>query len=116
MKLWSSFLIMVLFSIMPMAAGCGSTVKTSSLVILSWEAPTLNEDGTTLTDLAGYRVYYGESMGSYTDSISVGIYPAATIDNLGPGQTLYFSVTAFDLNGNESDHSNEIMTTVPGTN
>jgi len=29
---------------------------------LSWQAPTDNVDGTPLTDLAGFRVYYGNSV------------------------------------------------------
>lgn len=32
---------------------------------LSWVAPTMNEDGTPLTDLAGYKVYYGPASGQY---------------------------------------------------
>ena len=32
---------------------------------LSWTPPTENEDGTPLMDLAGYRVYWGQSPGTY---------------------------------------------------
>ena len=105
----------MLVALVTMAMGCGGVTGASDRVTLSWVAPTLNEDDSPLTDLAGYRVYYGESSGSYTDSVSVGIYPTVSIGNLGPGKTLYFSVAAFDLNGNESDYSNEVITTVPGT-
>ncbi len=38
-----------------------------SSVILSWAAPTQNEDGSPLTDLAGYRIRYGERSGSYSN-------------------------------------------------
>ena len=31
----------------------------SAEVTLSWDPPTTNADGTPLTDLAGYKVYYG---------------------------------------------------------
>ncbi|MDH3432879.1 MAG: putative Ig domain-containing protein, partial [Gammaproteobacteria bacterium] len=34
-------------------------------VTLSWIAPTQNEDGTALTDLAGYKIYWGTTSGSY---------------------------------------------------
>lgn len=34
-------------------------------VSLSWIAPTTNQDGTALTDLAGYEVYYGIATLSY---------------------------------------------------
>ncbi len=30
--------------------------------ILSWTAPTTNEDGTPLTDLAGYKLYYSKPL------------------------------------------------------
>ena len=116
MKCELSFLAFILTALTTITIGCGATTDTSARVTLSWVAPALNEDDTPLTDLAGYHVYYGESAGSYTDSVSVGIYPAVSIDNLGPGKTFYFSVTAFDLNGNESDYSNEVMATVPGSN
>jgi hypothetical protein len=31
----------------------------SGQATLSWDPPTTNVDGTPLTDLAGYKVYYG---------------------------------------------------------
>ena len=30
-----------------------------SATTLNWTAPTTNTDGTALTDLAGYKIYYG---------------------------------------------------------
>jgi len=32
--------------------------------LLSWNAPSTNEDGTPLTDLAGYKIYYGTATGN----------------------------------------------------
>lgn len=53
------------------AAGCGSgggngdsDGASGSSVTLSWDAPTKNEDGSDLTDLLGYKVYYGTSPSS----------------------------------------------------
>jgi hypothetical protein len=37
-----------------------ATVATPT-VLLTWEAPSLNSDGTPLTDIAGYRLYYGQA-------------------------------------------------------
>ncbi len=34
---------------------------------LSWTPPTQNTDGSPLTDLAGYRVYWGTSSGNYPE-------------------------------------------------
>jgi ABC-type glycerol-3-phosphate transport system substrate-binding protein len=39
----------------------GSSTNSATL---TWDAPTTNVDGTPLTDLAGYKVYYGTSLGN----------------------------------------------------
>jgi len=77
-------------------------------VTLAWQAPTDNEDGTPLTDLAGYRVYYGEVSGTYTNFVTVGNSPNVSIGSLPLDKTLYFAVKAFDTSGNESTFSNEV--------
>jgi len=82
-------------------------------VTLSWDPPTTNIDGTPITDLAGYKVYYGNSSGTYTSSIDVGNTTTYTITGLQPG-TYYFAVTAYDTSGNESDYSNEVTETIVG--
>lgn len=87
--------------------GCGSGGGSSNSATLTWDAPTTNADGTPLTDLAGYKVYYGISSGNYTVSIDVGNVTTYKIDDLSPG-TYYFAVTAYDTSGNESDYSNEV--------
>ena len=35
---------------------------------LTWTAPTQNEDGTTLTDLDGYMIFWGTTPGVYPNS------------------------------------------------
>jgi len=73
---------------------------------LNWDAPTQNEDGSDLNDLAGFNIYYGTD----TDDLSNIAFvnnPSATsyqVDNLNAG-TWYFKVTAFDVSGNESRDS-----------
>lgn len=79
--------------------------------ILSWDAPTTNVDGTPLTDLAGYKVYYGQSSGIYNIPIDVGNVLTYKIENLGEA-IWYFVVTAYDTSGNESDYSNEVSKTI----
>jgi hypothetical protein len=69
---------------------------------LAWSAPTTNVDGTPLTTLAGYKVYYGTTPGVYT-SIVVGNASSYEITGLANGQTYYFTVTAYDTYGIESD-------------
>jgi hypothetical protein len=87
-------------------------VATSSTT-LNWTAPTLNEDGSTLTDLAGYKIYYGRSPGSYTNEITIDNPSVTTylVDNLTP-DTYYFVATAVDVVGTESRYSGEYVTTV----
>ncbi len=87
----------------------GSNVINSAN--LSWDAPTTNADGTSLTDLAGYKVYYGTSSGDYTVSVDIGNSTGAIISSLEPG-TWCFAVTAYDTSGNESDYSEETCKTI----
>ena len=68
----------------------------------------------TLTDLAGYRVYWGATSGNYPNSVSVPNAGVTTymVEQLTPA-AYYFVVTALDASGNESAHSNVATKTVP---
>ena len=80
---------------------------------LSWTAPTQNSDGSPLTNLAGYKVYWGSSQGNYPNSRTIN-NPGITeylVENLGPG-TWYFVVTAFNSAGVESGFSNVASKTI----
>jgi len=85
----------------------------SSSTTLTWTAPTTNTDGTPLTDLAGYKIYYGTTSGNYTNSINAGNVTSYTITNLTAGTTSYFVATAYDTAGYESVDSNEVVKTEP---
>jgi hypothetical protein len=68
-------------------------------VDLAWQAPTTNEDGSPLSDLAGYLVYYGTQSGTYSSTLDVGNMTSHTIsisDQEALGNTYYFAVTALD--------------------
>ncbi len=70
---------------------------------LSWTAPTQNTDGTPLTDLAGYVIYYGTSADALTQTIQVS-NPGTNsyvIGNLGAG-TYYFAIEAYTTAGTQS--------------
>ena len=82
----------------------GGTTPTG-VAKLSWAAPT-NADGTPFTDIAGFKVYYGTSPGTYSSSINVGMTTSYSVNGLAPG-TYYFTVTTCDSSGNESGFSNE---------
>jgi hypothetical protein len=61
------------------------------------------------SDLAGYRVYYGTSPGSYTQSVDVGNVTQATITGLTDCTNYYFGVKAYDTAANEStSYSNQV--------
>jgi len=80
---------------------------------LSWTPPTRNTDGSALTNLAGYRIYWGRSQGSYTSSAtlnSAGL-TSYVIDQLTPG-TWYFVATALNSQGVESSFSNAANKTI----
>lgn len=89
-------------------------------VPLSWAEPTTNEDGSPLTDLAGYRLYWGASPAAYTEHLDLGLPSctgggtqsrcAYTLTGL-PAGTWYFTVTAYNDAGDESLFSNEVTTT-----
>jgi hypothetical protein len=81
---------------------------------LSWTAPTLRTDGTPLTNLAGYRIHYGTTQGQYSNRITINNAGVTTyvVENLTSG-TWYFTTTAFDTTGAESDYSNVASKTIP---
>jgi hypothetical protein len=84
-----------------------------SNVTLSWQAPTMNSDGSTLADLKGYKVHYGPSSKTYSDIIQVA-NPGLTsyvVQNLAAGK-YYFAVTAYNAAGQESTLSSEVSTQV----
>ena len=80
---------------------------------LSWTAPTLNTDGSTLTDLAAYKIYYGTSRGDYSSEERIDNPGLTTyvIENLSPG-TYYFVVSSINDQEIESDPSNEASNTI----
>ncbi|HEX6998120.1 MAG TPA: putative Ig domain-containing protein [Gammaproteobacteria bacterium] len=94
------------FSITVEAVGSGSAV-------LSWIPPTENTDGSPLTDLAGYKLYWGTTPGEYPHSVSIDNPGVTTyvVENLVPGN-YYFVATAFNSEGAESEPSNMASSTI----
>jgi hypothetical protein len=73
---------------------------------------TLTWDANAETDLAGYNVYMGTQSGVYGAPVSIGNTTSYTVGNLTGGRTYYFSLTAVDSVGNESERSAEVSKTV----
>lgn len=95
-----------------MQAAALSTVGSSA--ILTWQAPASNVDGSPLTDLTAFRVYWGTSQGTYPHSAQIAnvASPTHTVTGLAAG-TWYFVVTALNASGVESPRSNVWQKTVP---
>jgi hypothetical protein len=92
-------------AVQPAPATTPSAPVSTGSATLSWIPPTENTNGSVLTNLAGYRVYYGTT----PDVLQV-----MTLTNAGltryvmtglPKTTWYFAMTAFDSNGKESDRT-----------
>jgi hypothetical protein len=81
---------------------------------LSWTPPTQNTDGSSITNLAGFRIQYGTSASALTQTIQVANPGVASyvVSGLSSG-TWYFAVRAYSSSGAESANSNVATKTVP---
>ena len=81
---------------------------------LNWTAPTLNEDGTDLTDLAGYKIYRRTTQGDYTQLATVDNPTVTTyiVENLSAG-TYEFVATSYNTAGVESRYSGAATKVLP---
>jgi hypothetical protein len=80
---------------------------------LSWNPPTQNTDGSPLTNLAGYRIYWGTQQGTYPNSVTLN-NPGLTsyvVESLVPG-TYFFVATAVNAVGAESSFSGTASKTI----
>ena len=84
------------------------TEISSGNATLSWQPPTRRVDESPLTNLAGYRIYYGSSPGRYSNNVTLNNPGITTyvVENLTPGRW-YFTMTAFDSDSVESELSDE---------
>src|SRR5690349_2784012 len=82
---------------------------------VTWTAPTTNVDGSALTNLAKFKIYYGTSTTALNSSVTVDDITrrSATVSSLSPG-TWYFAVRAVNTAGTESSNSNVASKAVTG--
>ena len=94
------------FAITVAAVGTGS-------VTLSWTPPTQNEDGSTLTDLAGYEVRYGRDAANLDQAVQLtnASLNRYVVDNLTAG-TWFFAVRAINSSGTSSELSASASKTI----
>ncbi len=64
-------------------------------------------------DVAGYKLSYGTSPGSYSTTLSTGTATGTSVSGLNEGQTYYFVVTAVNTAGLEGIPSAEVSYQVP---
>lgn len=82
-------------------------------VTLSWTPPTLNDDGSALTDLSGYEVRYGKDQANLDRSVQL-TNPSLSryvVDSLTSG-TWFFAVRSINSSGNGSVLSNVASKTI----
>jgi hypothetical protein len=88
---------------------------SSGSAVVRWTAPTTNTDGSALTDLASFKVMYGTSSTSFTQTANVSDPSARsyTVGSLTPA-TWYFKVHLVNSKGVESGDSNVASKAVAG--
>ena len=90
-----------------------AAAAASGTADVSWTPPTTNTDGSTLTNLAGYNIYYGTSPNALNQQVQVSTVGVTNyvISGLTSG-TWYFAVTAYTSTGTESSLSNVASKTI----
>ena len=80
---------------------------------IKWSPPTQNTNGTTLTNLQGFKIVYGTSASNlnFSQSVNGATATSATVAALGAG-TWYFAVRAVTTSGTESDNSAVVSRTI----
>ena len=83
-----------------------TTAPVTGYATLSWAAPTTNTNGSPLSALAGYHLYYGNSASALTKSVAVSGAKTTSYEISGlTAGTWYFAVAADAADGTESAQS-----------
>jgi hypothetical protein len=113
-KMKLSFCITFLLSLSGCGAGGGGgdvavVDQGNGTALVLWSRPYENEDGSTLDDLAGFRIYYGNASDGYINTVTIDNENMTSyqIENLGEADW-YFAMTAFNSLGIESAYSEEV--------
>lgn len=83
------------------------TAANNGTATLTWVPPTQNTNGTPVTTLTGYHIYYGTTEGALSQSIVVSGASTTSYEITGLSSgTWYFAVAAMAADGSESAQSN----------
>ena len=99
-KLTIILILSLFFSILPFLT-CPLGKAVAADITLAW-------DHNSEPDLAGYKLYLGNSSQNYTQFIDLGLTTQYTISNLIDGTIYFFTLTAYNQKGFESSFSNEV--------
>lgn len=82
---------------------------STGTVTISWTPPTENTDGSTLTNLVGYHIYYGTSQSNLSQVVNITNPGLATyvLSSLSAA-TWYFAVSSINSSGGESARSSVV--------
>jgi hypothetical protein len=91
-----------------------SAPAPTGTALLELTPPTQNTNGTALTDLAGFRVFYGTSPSNLTQLVQLAgtSLTSYTVTSLASG-TWYFAAAAYSSAGTQSALSTPVSTTIP---
>lgn len=117
----SYLLVLIMTGSLVACAGGGdsgaatATATATNALSLNWTAPSEREDGSVmnLSEIAGYRIYYGTETGNYQNQLDINDSSAvqAKISEI-PSDTYYVVVTVVDTDGRESSYSSEVVVTL----
>ena len=105
--------ISVIYSVLIVACS-GSTESldeddsnSNGSVIISWQSPLRNTDGSELTNLSGHMIYYGlspENLDNSLNASNIGLN-VYLIENLKTKTIYYFAITSINSDDVESSYS-----------
>ena len=88
---------------------------SNAALSLTWVAPSERADNTgiSLSEIAGYRIYYGIETGNYQNQFVVNDGSADHAQIVGvPSGAYYLVMTTIDTEGRESSYSSELVITL----
>jgi len=97
----------------PVTSRTATSQSVTGSATLNWTPVTQNTDGTLLTDLAGYTIYYGVSPAALNTAVVLSDPTETTyvVGQLTSG-TWYFAVSAYTTTGLQGELSNVATKTI----